>query len=95
MNLLFFYFKKEVRIIQSKQDFFPNLRVLSSIDMRNVDESLDTGFARNLCKTSSSVNVDVVKLEVPRLELAPDQVECDVGVSQRFPDRFFVLEVKG
>lgn len=74
---------------------FSHLRVLSRIDMRNVNKSLDTGLARNSSKTSGSMNVDVVKVEVPRLKLTPDQVEGDVGVSQRFPDRLFVFEVKG
>ena len=70
------------------------LWLLCRVDVRNVNESLDSGFPGELGQPPGSVDVDVVELEVPGLELATDQVEDDVGVSHRFSDRLFVSQVK-
>ena len=68
--------------------------MLGSIDMRNVNESLDSGFSGKFGQPSCAVNVNVVESKVAGLELATDQVEDDVGVSYRFSDRLFVSQVK-
>ena len=70
-------------------------RVLSSVDVRDVDESLDPGLASDLGEAPRAVNVDVVEGEVPALELATDEVEDHVGVSHGLPDGLLVAKVEG